>query len=242
MFTSFFIVVIGLHVAISLQEVPLQAHTIDKRVSVTSDQIACISSFLTDELDDPSDGDCLNVATQLGSLYGSTDVVQSISTGIASFPEFCRPGCGQVLLNAWDSCNAYKDIEDVANLLIGMCASDRGSTCYSNYNELFTYLYDGKTCYRSLAASGVCLIDCSSEIRDGAQSYGCCVNVPIDYEDASEDIDNEVNTLFSECGVTRPTRCANSPLHTPSSAASHVATVMTVALHICISAIFAGLM
>ena len=113
-----------------------------------------------------------------------------------------------------------------ANLLIGMCASNGGSTCYSTFNELFSLLDSGIDCYEDLSSSGVCSSQCSAGARDGVQNYGCCVNVVIDYEndifnyneDTSEDaIDGEFDSLFFECGISRPARCTNSPLQHPSS-------------------------
>ena len=203
---------------------------IARQVSLTQSQISCITDAVTTQLDGPSNTECRSVAARLGFLYDSDDVLGSLSQRLDSFPEFCRSGCGQTLINIWGACNAYDDVENVANLLIRMCASDGGRTCYSNFIELFQYLGDGETCYNSLGPAGTCSSQCSNTLADGAQRYGCCVNVPIDYEDTLSDIENEVNILFAACGVDRPDRCTNSPLSPPSSASHTVAVAVNVGI------------
>ena len=197
-----------------------QNHLIAKQATLTSAQISCIRTAVNNSIGS-NDAACLDVVEKLSQLYTSTDVVGDISSEVSAFPTFCRASCGQAIINAWDSCNAYNDVKDVANLLIGMCASDRGSTCYSNFDNLFDLLDDGTSCYEDFAVSGSCSSSCSNTLSNGVQRYGCCVNVPIDYEDASEDINDDTNTLFDECGVTRPSRCTNNPLNPPRSASQN---------------------
>ena len=106
----------------------------------------------------------------------------------------------------------------------------------------------GFRCIDDLYSSSVCSSECSARIRDGVQSYGCCANVVIDYNNQfdnqyedDDNIENEFTELFFKCGVTRPARCTNSLLTTPSpdltpqppssttQPASHFATVMSIA-------------
>ena len=191
-------------------------HLVAKRATLTPAQISCILTAIDSNLD-MEDTACLDVVQKISQLYTSTDVVGDISGEVSAFPTFCRASCGQVIINAWGTCNAYNDVEDVANLLMGMCASDRGSTCYSNFDNLFGLLNDGVSCYEDFVVSGSCSFSCSTTLFNGVQRYGCCGNVLIDYEDANEDIDDEVNTLFVECSVKRANRCTNSPLTSPQS-------------------------
>lgn len=230
MFTTVIIlIIVALHeVKTSSQGKPLQS-TLAKRAILSSDQITCIVDNVATRLDGPSNTTCRSVASQLGQLYNSIDVAQSISGGLNNFPEFCRVACGQVLIDIWQDCNAFDDIEDVANLLIGMCASDMGVTCYSNFDELFQYVDDGENCYNNLINTGICSSDCSTTLADGVQQYGCCVNVPIDFQDVRE----EASSLLSACDVNLPARCTNSPL----SAASHT---VGVAVNIIIIAVLAA--
>ena len=210
--TAIILIIFALHeVEMSSHKKPLQS-TIAKRAFLSSDQITCIADNVVTRLDGPSNAACRSVASQLGQLYNSDDEVQSISGGLNNFQVFCLPECGQVLIDIWQDCNAFDDIEDAANLLIGMCASDVGATCYSNFNELFQYVDDGEDCYDNLMSTGTCSSDCSTTLSDGVQQYGCCVNVPIDFEDVRE----EANSLLSACGVNLPAPCTNSPLSAAS--------------------------
>ena len=210
-------------------------HFIQTRAEITSQEIRCINTFLSKNLGSNAE-DCINVTTQLVNLYDSFDVVSSISSRVALFPEFCRPQCGRVIINAWQSCNIYTEIEDVANLLIGMCASDRGSTCYRNFNNLVVGNSDGKRCFDDLINTGQCSSQCPTILARGTENYGCCSNVLIRYQDSQHGgVEEGVNQLFSECGVSRPTNCTNNPLlsspasSTSCSAASHIGIFTTVA-------------
>lgn len=210
--------------------------TLKKRADITSDQIKCISNYISDELDE-NDLDCLGVVVQLQNLYNSSDVVDSISSSVR-FSEFCLPSCGQVIIDSWQSCNAYVEVEDVANLLIGMCASNEGTPCYNYYDELFAYFDGGLSCYMSLKSTGQCSSDCATGTRDGVESYGCCVNVAIRYElPYTNYTEEDANKLFSTCDVSRPDSCKNSPLMAPSSASQVV--LFTATVYICLSTIVA---
>ena len=215
---SLFILFIALHHVVNASK----RHLVNKRASLSTSEIFCITRYIDARIN--NDEDCQNVVSDISSLYTSEDVELSISTGLSSFLDFCRPECGQVILDAWKSCDAYEEIEPVANLLIGMCASNGGSTCYSTFNELFSLLDSGIDCYEDLSSSGECSSQCSAGARDGVQNYGCCVKVVIDYEnevinreneDEEDNVEDEFNILFFECGVTGPARCTNSPLMIP---------------------------
>ena len=209
------LIIFALHeVEMSSLEKPLQS-TIAKRATLTSEQITCIVDSVVTELDGPSNAACRNVASQLDQLYNSDDVIQSISGsgGLNNFLEFCRPECGQVLIDIWENCNAFDDIENVANLFIGMCASDGGTQCYLNFDELLQYLDVGRICYDSLSNTGTCSSYCSTTLADGAQRYGCCINVLIDFRDLNRPAD----IVLSACDVSLPAPCTNNPVF----AASH---------------------
>ena len=207
----------------SSQEKPLRS--VVAKQDISEEEIACLTRTLTPQLKD--NAACANIAFQLGSLYGSSDVVQSLSQQQGLFPELCRPECGQVLIDAWHTCNIYDDIENFANLLIAMCASNGDSTCYSNFDKLFEYTTNGQQCYDSLPENGTCTSECSRGTAEGIDMYGCCVNAAIDYLEETFDSKEEVAALFSACDVTRPPPCTDSPL---SSACSAVAAAVNVGI------------
>ncbi|SMN02124.1 hypothetical protein SPONN_492 [uncultured Candidatus Thioglobus sp.] len=205
----------------------------------------CITRFVDARI---SDGDCLNVVTQLTLLYQSDNSLESISTRVSLFPVFCRQGCGQVIVDAWQACNAFDEIEPLANLLIGMCASNAGRTCYSTFSELISVLNDGVSCSDALDSTGSCSSECSAGTRDGVTNFGCCVNVVIAFQDDMNtgDVEAEFDTLFFQCGVTRPAPCANRfnipppsslppssqapPTNPPPSSATSLTALLPVAL------------
>ena len=212
-----FLVIIALHeVVMSSQEKSLRS-IVTKQTTLSNEQLSCISN----ETELNSNTACLDVVTQLTSLYDCFDVRQCLSTELDLFPVLCRPECGQVLIDAWVTCNAYEDIEDVANLLIAMCASNGDTKCYSNFNELIQYTNNGESCYGALEVTGRCSPECSAGTAAGIQAYGCCVNAAIDYLEETFDLKREVAELFSACDVTRPSRCTNSPLSAPASGSAH---------------------
>ena len=226
MFTSAtFLVVIALHEGVmSSQEKSLRS-IVTKQATLSIEQLACISNETRLNSNTTA---CLDVVTQLISLYDCFDVRQCLSTELDLFPVLCRPECGQVVIDAWVTCNAYEDIEDVANLLIAMCASDGDTKCYSNFNELIQYTNDGQNCYEALEIAGRCSPECSAGTAAGIQAYGCCVNAAIDYLEETFDLKQEVAELFSACDVTRPSRCTNSPLSAPASGSACYAVAAAV--------------
>ena len=98
-----------------------------------------------------------------------------------------------------------------------MCASFNGRSCYQDYSQLFAAFQDGATCSDGLT-SGTCSTDCRTDITFDVQTYGCCVNVPINYMDANNTalgVNQAAENLFDNCRVRRPSNCTNSPLGPP---------------------------
>lgn len=133
----------------------------------------------------------------------------SISTRLEQFPIFCRPDCGQAIVDAWQSCNVFDEIEQFGNLLIGMCASnEEGDVCYTAYNELIQYLNTATTCGAALAPVGaMCSTQCRDATREIVDDYGCCVNVPLLFDSNGSEAFARV---FFRCGVTRPGVCTTN--------------------------------
>ena len=182
-------------------------HPIQKRnLGLSVEQLACIR---TEFFQANSDASCATVQAGLEMLYNVDDVAEAIGTRIDLVEIFCQQSCGQALINAWGECSIYDDIQSVAELLINMCSANNGRRCYQDYTQLLAVFEDGATCTGDLD-SGSCSTDCRTSITLDVQNYGCCINVPIMYEDAietAEDINAEADTLFSECRVTRPSVC-----------------------------------
>ena len=243
--------------AIALQQAScssLQVRTIIKRdITLTTEQLACLTSEIVKNLDSTDVG-CTTAFTTLASLYTSTldeeEAIANLPT--STFTDFCRAECGQVLIEAWQECGVYEEVEDVASLLVGLCAERNNdvnkTACYTFTTEIFQYYSDGLDCYNDLKANdSVCSDECKGGAQYGADTYRCCVNVGLQYKEEEDDEEpTELERLlkvYEQCDVTQPKVCTNNPLKLPSSssATSHVATLMMIAV-VCLVAIFAGLM
>ena len=208
------------------KEPQLQTHRVMKQVNQPT-SISCINAYVSQNVNENVE-ECLDVTAKIYSLYSSSDILASIALGLSSFTTFCKPSCGSVVVNAWKICNLYNDAKQVANLLIGLCASDQGTACYRNYNQLIAYYNNGRSCYDQFISRNNCTSSCSTALRDGAVRYGCCVNPLISFNNADE----EANVVLSACGVTRPSNCANNPLTSGGSvpAATKLGTAVFVIL------------
>ena len=234
--------------AIALQQVScssLQARTISKR-DITAEQLACLGREISENLGSTDVG-CNTAFATLASLYTSTLDEEEAITDLptSTFTDFCRVECGKVLIEAWQECGVYEEVEDIVNLLVGLCArNDDDTACYTYRNEIFSYYYDGVGCFNELEGNnGMCSENCMSTVNDGAKLYGCCVNVAFDYKEVEDDeVEMGIKQVYDQCKVTQPKVCTDNPLKLPSSssaAASNVATLMMIAV-VCLVAIFAG--
>lgn len=116
-----FNIVLLITIILGLHDIGVSSSKVIKRQALDTQQLFCIADFARGRI---SDSDCLNLVTDLVDLYNSFDPLLSISTQLSQFPIFCRPSCGQVIINAWQSCGAFNDIAQFANLLIGMCSTN----------------------------------------------------------------------------------------------------------------------
>ena len=197
-----FMVCIG---CVYMKQPQLQTHHVMKQAAqTTSTRISCINTYVSQNVN-ANAKECLDVTAKLISLYSVYKSIYLLKPEVATF---CKPSCGHVIFNAWKICNVYNDVKQFADLLIGLCASDKGTTCYSNFSQLDSYYNSGLSCYKQYLSSNTCTSSCSTALRNGAARYGCCVNPPIMFNNG----DVKADILFSACGVTRPSACTNSPL------------------------------
>ncbi len=224
--------VLFIAITLCLHDIGGNSLKVSKRQVIDNEQLVCITNFVHGRIDD----DCLAVVVDLADLYDSSNPLGDISTHLSQFPVFCRPSCGQVLVNAWQSCGAFDDIASFTYLLTGMCATNaHGRVCYNDYNALIQFLIGGISCTRDFLATRTCSSECSVGARDAVQNYGCCVNVVLDFVSSLNDRynNNQFDQVFSECQVHRPQGCTNNPLMI--SAASHVSSFLPIST-VCLSA------
>ncbi len=225
-----------------LHEIGGSSLKVSKRQVLTNQQLVCIQNSA-----EGIDSTCSSLLQNLVLLYSSSDPLVAISTQQLQFRTFCLPNCGQVLIDAWESCGALEDavVSSFAHLLAGMCGSNDDRFCYNDFNPLVGFLNGAINCTREYFATGQCSSFCSTGARDAVQTYGCCVNVILDFESSLNDqvdfrtsvtgryTNGQFNKVFSECGTERPPRCTNNPLMI--SAASHVSSFLPMST-VCLSA------
>ena len=188
---------------------------INGQPTLTPEQITCIRSEFMKSY--PTHA-CNAVQGAIEMLYGVDDVIDAIGTRLDLFDTFCMPSCGQAIINAWGTCNVYyDDVKSVGELLINLCSSNYGRPCYKYYKELVEG-FNPSTCQASLQ-SGWCSTECRNYMISNVQSYGCCINVPIQFLDATDpaDVNAGANTLFTNCYITRPPSCPATALGPPGN-------------------------
>ena len=116
----------------------------------------------------------------------------------------CKPECGNVLLDSYESCGGFNEQR---NIIVGLCAFNRnGNFCYEIHLES-TVLYAGAlSCFSSPD-------ECSChELSEGVRQQDCCINVIHDAVNSIGSLD-PVEQAYDSCNVALPEmRCTNSTL------------------------------
>ena len=200
-------------------------HPITKRnIVLTLENIACIREEFARSNPTTS---CITVEAGIEALYNAVDLTAAIASRLDLFDNFCQPSCGQAIINAWEACGVYNDVKNEAQLLINLCSANNGRSCYRDFVNIVNLYSSGFECSTQTQISGSCSEDCRTILTSGVQSYGCCVNIPITYNDAvfpDDGINAAANELFASCSVSRPAACPASPL----GGAGHLVAAVTL--------------
>ena len=189
-------------------------------IILPAENITCIER----ELNQTMDPSCAIIQEDVALIYkirDAFDVVNGIESllrrdgGSDILDIFCRPSCMQTFFEAWKTCSSFDELRNVADLLTGLCSSNSGRPCYMDYELLLRATDDSIDCFHELQPEfGDCNINCRTMLILDAKTFGCCLNVFHNYNDAIEPrdgINEEVDYIFDECRVRRPADCPTTP-------------------------------
>ena len=155
------------------------------------------------------DSTCINAEEgfDFNIVFGSQLEVDSF------FNEFCKPECGNAILQAYECCDddIDDDIDDdeqsIIDYFISLCETNqKGEKCYEHYTSALGHSSIEQGCFDDYNDLGVCL--CDEELSDEVEEQGCCINSYIDFV---TEISNP-REFYSECSVDLPEGCNNSPI------------------------------
>ena len=190
---------------------------VEDNLSLSPEQIVCISNTLSDELQE-SDTECRAVAGRMLVLINSDDLLLSISEDQSTFSGFCRPSCGPAVIEAWKTCTAYDSIKAKADLLVGLCNLNGDTTCYSQYDGLMQFIdnsfHCGQTTGTDPSVFTTCPSGCFTAYRNGVEEFDCCTDVILEYVNSVVNgaSDELTNSLFDLCDTEIPDQCDSTAL------------------------------
>ena len=218
-FLALFAVIMALNCRLINTIVPPEDDS--RYIILPAENITCIERELNQTNMDPS---CTVIQEDVALIYeisDASDVVDGIESllrrdgGSDILDIFCRPSCMQTFFEAWKTCSSFDELRNVADLLAGLCSTNNGRPCYMDYEPLLRATFDSIDCFRDLQPEfGDCNINCRTMLVLDIKTYGCCLNVFHNYNDAIEPRDRtneEVDYIFDECRVRRPADCPTTP-------------------------------
>lgn len=173
-----------------------------------------------EELLETLPGECvagLNVIGQNGGL--------DIYTSIGAL--FCRPQCGNLILQYYQDCLPDDIGQKASNFLIQLCAQNsQGARCYSSsvVSALNTTLND---CSGTIfVRNTTCSSSCQTAVQSTITTAGCCINL-VDFGGFL----NSTTNLRDNCDASIPGICSGSTLgSTPSTVSPTSESAGSVAL------------
>ena len=200
------------------------AHELVRRI-VTKRQadLNCINEKLSEN----NAAQCESVGDEGVELGQSTGSLLDQSTINAVYEEFCKPECGNAILEALDECGADDSYID---FLSGLCGTNSdGDSCYEFFVSAVGLQGVAVSCYTTYSQLGYC--NCQSALETAVENDGCCLKVYEDYY--STVVKFDLKDLFDECDVNAPRSCNNSPISGSQTLALNVA-VFIIALALAI--------
>ena len=190
---------------------------IDIEETLSPDQIVCINDLFNLRSGTIS-SQCRAAANTLTTQINSKSLLTSLTEDSSALAEFCTPSCGPQIVSTWMTCRAYDDIRGEADFLSRLCDIYQGQPCYAVFNTLQLSTDDSTYCgTRSDGTS--CPVGCSTVYSDLVQDFGCCIDIFVDYLDASitqepgqPTILERNQELFSSCNAQLPAQCTESAL------------------------------
>ena len=189
-------------------------------IDLPAENITCIERELNrTNILDPS---CAMIQGDVAMIYEIHDA-EAVLDGIDNLLQrdggadilaaFCQPSCMQIFFDAWKTCSSFEELSNVADLLTGLCSTNNGIPCYTDFDQLRRAGEESFDCFHTLSPEfGACHIDCRVMLSLDIKSYGCCLNVIRNYVDTFDPaLIEEFNYIFDECRVRQPADCPTTP-------------------------------
>ena len=174
-----------------------------------------------DKLDTAFSGDnsnlLLNCKRSARWLIDLDDSSYSQSTINSMFNTFCKPECGNVIIDAFNDCEHFEEtgVYNLKDFLIGLCGTNQnGDICYEIYSSAYSQFYTERSCHNIISYTQ-CTSSCRSTLSQGVRVRGCCLNAYHNYvTNGGWDYyyNYDPSDLYDACNVDLPTGCNNSPI------------------------------
>jgi hypothetical protein len=192
-------------------------------IILPAENITCIERELNrTNTVDPSCAMIQGDVAMIYEIHDAEDVLDAIEDllrrdgGSDILGAFCQPSCMQTYFEAWKTCNSFDELSNVADLLTGLCSTNNGIPCYTDFYQILRAGEDSLDCFHTLQPEfGDCNTNCRITLSLDVQTYGCCFNVIYNYIGTFDPIViEEVDHVFEECRVRQPADCPITPAGT----------------------------
>ena len=208
----------------------LKTSKVDFKRNTPTNQLRCINDRAAAEFQQSSQ--CMGIADS----QADTDFTNAASyqaTFNAAYEIFCRPGCGDRLVEIYRQCGLFDQYPSAYDLLIGMCATNsNGDRCYEHFFEYISHISTDSQCLSGSQQTQWCTTTCRNSLSSAVDDIGCCINVYQDYYSSfSSSLD--YSRAYTACGVSFPGDCGNSPIASSSATSLGLSAGLMTALGVC---------
>ena len=181
--------------------------------------------------------DCRLAAIQ-AVIIDRSDVINLKSRIYTTFPTFCIPECGDVVLDAYKACG-YLSVSlfpGIEKFTTSLCSTnENGDKCYRHYADAMSLHNFELSCYNYYTQYRTCRPICESEISRNVSEQGCCFNVYYNLISGLPDADDSRRNIYDICNYNLPTvtECKNidsSPSIGSTPLASTILLILVVLL------------
>ena len=176
--------------------------------------------------------DCRLAAMQ-AVIIDRSDAINLKSRIYTTFPTFCIPECGDVVLDAYKACG-YFDVSllpGIEKFTTSLCGTNKnGDKCYRHYANASSLYNFVVSCFNYQSRYSACRPTCISQISGNVSEQGCCFDV---YYNLISDADDS-REIYGVCSSNIPTdtECKNN---SPISSTPLTSTIMLILGVLCFS-------
>ena len=191
---------------------------------------------IEDKLDTPEiDRECEVVALEeeelnIPVIVDEETIAQLQPTFNTIFSVFCKPECGNAILDAFIDCGTFDEMPGIIDLFAGLCGTnENGEKCYERFVSALEHVQSEAQCYDDYLDTRTCT--CAAELREAVGLQGCCLDTYHNFirdtlESLDYDIDYQPRDLYEDCDINLPGGCNNSPISSSVPLVSTITAVM----------------